>query len=272
MCPRNFVYDNHSIVYGDKKLGKKSKCTLCLLLIYYLSVPNTPFIACSAIVELDLLSISLLLVGTILSFVNRGPGGDTARRKRLPPSSVLLFLVLLCGCQWRESGYPVVLTSVEFQWPLCRVLSIEFQWCSCYSMSSTTPNKVASQYILLAYPQRGFSAMISKLDRHPPWRLPSKFHQHLRGWCPTYQARPTAAHWISLPWPPLVQVLDLNPGRAETLSSLFLPWMLCLSSSGGGCSLYMLFLWHVELSTSSFNLLFLVNNSFYRTFSVQITV
>lgn len=154
MCPRNFVYDNHSIVYGDKKLGKKSKCTLCLLLIYYLSVPNTPFIACSAIVEMDLLSISPLLVGTILSFVNRGPGGDTARRKRLPPSSVLLFLVLLCGCQLHESGYPVVLPSVEFQWPLCRVLSIEFQWHSCYSMSSATPNKVASQYILLAYPQR----------------------------------------------------------------------------------------------------------------------
>ena len=125
-------------------------------------------------------------------------------------------------------------------------------------------------------PEGRFSAVISKLDRRPPWRLPSRFHQHLRGWHPMYQVRPTAAHWISLPsgwsWPPLVQVLDLNPGRSETLSSLFLPWMLCLSSSGGGCSLYMLFLWHVELSTSSINLLFLVNNSFYRTFSVQIIV
>lgn len=77
----------------------------------------------------------------------------------------------------------------------------------------------------------------------------------------------------SWPWPSLLQqVLDLCPGGEGTLSSLFLPWILCLSSSGDDCCLYMLVLWYVQLSTSSINLLFLVTNSFCWTFSVQIIV
>lgn len=73
-----------------------------------------------------------LLVRMMLSFINGVPWEATRGRRNFSSWFQDAF-VSPCSAVWlARGGYPVVLTHVDFPWPLYGLFSIEFQWCPCH--------------------------------------------------------------------------------------------------------------------------------------------
>ena len=151
--------------------------------------------------ELDLLSIFPLLVGLILSSVNRGLR-VILRRKRLPPSSVLFWSYCVAA---RGTSGVVVLTLCSFSGPSVNSSSLSFSGPhGSQSVLRAAPCPQWDGFLVHSTgisPEGRFLLKISKPDKPSPHHLPlretsSRLHQHLSEWFPVYQLQPTAAHWI----------------------------------------------------------------------------